>query len=157
MLWHKKTSTAPETEDPDLVGSQHWNDVHGYGAGAFFPVLVGEFGFTPPSAMGLSVEGPCVAGLSPTNPFPGTFEIPIASLPSTLKAQTSLEVSYLAFLTGFGSMPSTGWQWSISMSGDDISGWKIVLRHGGPDSELANPTIEARLFFTLYATVSEPI
>lgn len=156
MIRHKKHSPAPETEDPDKVGSQHWNDVHGYGPGAFVPVVAGEFEFTPPSSTSVSAGGPCASGSGATNPFAGQFNLPITSFDAALKADPSLEVSYSAFFTGFGAMPSAGWKWLISVEGDDISGWNVVLRHEGPDSEMSNPTIYSLLFFTVYATFWEP-
>lgn len=156
MIRHKKVSTAPEAADPDKVGSQHWNDVHGYGAGAFVPVLVGEFEFNPPSSIGVYTGGPCASESVATSPSSGHFHIPIYDLDPNLKADSSLEVSYGPFFTGFGTMPSTGWKWTISIDGDEVSGWHIALRHVGPDHEIANPTIRSVLFFTVYATFWEP-
>ena len=154
MIRHKKVSTAPEAADPDKVGSQHWNDVHGYGPGAFIPVLVGEFEFAPPSVMYIMAGGPCYSSGSATNPSPGIFRIPINNLSADLKAASSLEVSYSGFITGLGAMPSAGWKWTLSI--EDHSGWKVVLRHKGPDSEMANPTIKSIIYFSVYASLWEP-
>lgn len=154
MLWHKKVSTAEATADPNLVGSQHWNDVHGYGPGAFFPVVVGSFEFTPPSSMWVDSGGPCYSSGLATNPGAGVFHIPIDNLSADLKAASSLEVSYSGFITGLGAMPSAGWRWTLSI--EDHSGWKVVLRHKGPDSEMANPTIKSIIYFSVYASLWEP-
>lgn len=156
MIRHKKVSTAPEAADPDKVGSQHWNDVHGYGPGAFIPVLVGEFEFAPPSGMYIRAGGPCYSSGFATNPSPGSFRIPINNLSADLKAASSLEVSYSGFITGLGAMPSAGWKWTISIEGDEVSGRHIVLSHVGPEREAESPTIRSVLFFTVYATFWEP-
>lgn len=152
---HRKVSPAAETEDPDLVGAQHWNDDHVYGDGAevlrSVGTLVYQHGVSVPS---FEMSQFATVGTVGTRVSAGKYRISLNDLALGINFAEGMETTFRVLVaSSCGLAAGASVAGNIQTVGD---GKVLEVEHLNSSGALVDHSGVLRCVIFIYATVSEP-